>query len=213
MPRNEIDDLYFNNPYYIIPDGEVGRQAFAVIREAIKKEGMVAIGTVMFTSREHIIAFEARGKGLLGVTLRYPYELRKEAEYFDEIPDEKVPKDMLDLATHIVETKAAHFDPAKFEDHYENALMELLKKKQSRQKVARVAGREAHQLNGCAPPEHKRREERPIGETRPQANNWGGRNAVSDPGSEIYPSSIQETRALQRTEKDCKLILLAFAHR
>lgn len=143
VPRNEIDDLCFNNPYYIIPDGEVGRQAFAVIREAIKKEGMVAIGTVMFTSREHIIALEARGKGLLGATLRYPYELRKEAEYFDEIPDEKVPKDMLDLATHIVETKAAHFDPAKFEDHYENALMELLKKKQSGQKVARVAGREA----------------------------------------------------------------------
>lgn len=80
VPRNEIDDLYFNNPYYIIPDDEVGRQAFAVIREAIKKEGMVAIGTVMFTSREHIIALEARGKGLLGVTLRYPYELRKEAE-------------------------------------------------------------------------------------------------------------------------------------
>lgn len=142
VPRDEIDDLYFNNPYYLIPDGEVGRQAFAVIREAIKKEGMIAIGTVMFTTREHIIALEARGKGLLGVTLRYPYEIRKEAEYFGDIPDEKVPKDMLDLATHIVETKAAHFDPAKFHDHYENALMELLKKKQSGKKVARVAGRE-----------------------------------------------------------------------
>lgn len=142
VPRNEIDDRYFNNPYYIIPDGEVGRQAFAVIREAIKKEGMVAIGTVMFTSREHIIALEARGRGLLGVTLRYPYELRNEAEYFDEIPDEKVPKDMLELATHIVETKAAHFEPEKFQDHYENALMELLKKKQAGQKVEWAAGRE-----------------------------------------------------------------------
>jgi DNA end-binding protein Ku len=142
VPRNEIDDLYFNNPYYIIPDGEVGRQAFAVIREAIKKEGMVAIGTVMFTSREHIIALEARGKGLLGVTLRYPYEVRNEAEYFDEIPDEKVPKDMLELATHIVETKAGRFEPEKFEDHYENALTELLKKKQAGQKVERAVGRE-----------------------------------------------------------------------
>lgn len=142
MSRNEIDDLYFNNPYYIVPDGEVGRQAFAVIREAIKQEGMVAIGTVMFTSREHIIALEARGKGLLGVTLRYPYELRDEAEYFDEIPDEKVPKDMLELATHIVGTKAARFEPEKFQDHYENALTELLKKKQSGQKIARVAGQE-----------------------------------------------------------------------
>jgi DNA end-binding protein Ku len=142
VPRNEIDDVYFNNPYYIVPDGEVGRQAFAVIREAIKQEGMVAVGTVMFTSREHIIALEARGKGLLGVTLRYPYEVRKDIEYFDEIPDEKVPKDMLELATHIVETKAGHFEPERFEDHYENALTELLKKKQAGQKVERVTGRE-----------------------------------------------------------------------
>ena len=107
VPRKEIDELYFNSPYYIVPDGEVGQQAFAVIREAIRKEGMVAIGKVVFTSREHIIALEPRGKGLLGVTLRYPYEVRKEAEYFDDIEDEKVPKDMLDLATHIVKTKTA----------------------------------------------------------------------------------------------------------
>ena len=105
VPRKEIDELYFNNPYYIVPDGEVGQQAFAVIREAIRQEGMVAIGKVVFTSREHIIALEARDKGLLGVTLRYPYEVRKEEEYFDDIPDEKLPKDMLDLAKHIVRVK------------------------------------------------------------------------------------------------------------
>ena len=102
VPRKEIDELYFNSPYYIVPDGEVGQQAFAVIREAIRQEGMVAIGKVVFTSREHVIALEARGKGLLGVTLRYPYEVRKEAEYFDDIPDEKLPKDMFDLAKHIL---------------------------------------------------------------------------------------------------------------
>jgi DNA end-binding protein Ku len=140
--RDEIDDLYFNNPYYVVPDGEVGRQAFAVIREAIKQEGMVAIGTVMFTTREHIIALEARGKGMMGVTLRYPYEVRKEAEYFDDIPDEKVPKDMLELASHIVETKSARFEPAKFQDRYENALAELLKQKQAGKRVERAAGRE-----------------------------------------------------------------------
>ena len=111
VPKDEIDELYLNNPYYIAPDGEVGQQAFAVIREAIRKEGMVAIGKVVFTSREHIIALEARGKGLLGVTLRYPYEVRNEADYFDDIPDEKIPKDMLDLASHIVKTKAGHFEP------------------------------------------------------------------------------------------------------
>jgi|SRR6476646_7665962 len=94
VPKDEIDELYLKNPYYIAPDGEVGQQAFAVIRGAIRKEGMVAIGKVVFTSREHIIALEAGGKGLLGITLRYPYEVRNEADYFDDIPDEKIPKDM-----------------------------------------------------------------------------------------------------------------------
>src|SRR5438874_6986294 len=137
VPKNEIDELYLNNPYYIVPDGEVGQQAFAVIREAIRKEGMVALGKVVFTSREHVIALEARGKGMMGVTLRYPYEVRKEEDYFADIEDEKVPKDMLDLATHIVETKRGEFDPKKFEDRYEDALKELLKKKQTGEKIER----------------------------------------------------------------------------
>jgi len=140
VPEKEIDELYIGNPYYIVPDGEVGAQAFAVIREAIKQEGMVALGRVVFTSREHIIGLKPRGKGLMGVTLRYPYEVRKEEDYFDEIPDEKVTKDMLDLARHIVESKAGHFHPEKFEDHYENALKDLLKKKQSGEKI--VASKE-----------------------------------------------------------------------
>jgi DNA end-binding protein Ku len=98
---------------------------------------MVAIGKVVFTSREHIIALEPRGKGLLGVTLRYRYEVRKEVEYFDDIPDEKIPKDMLDLASHIVNTKAGQFDPSKFEDQYEDALKDLLKKKQEGKSIER----------------------------------------------------------------------------
>src|SRR3954470_1146909 len=142
VPRKEIDELYQNNPYYIVPDGEVGEQAFAVIREAIRQEGMVAIGKVVFTSREHIIALEARGKGMMGMTLRYRYEVRKEDEYFDDIPDEKIPKDMLELASHIVESKAGHFKPEKFEDQYEDALKELLKKKQSGQQIEAPHDRE-----------------------------------------------------------------------
>jgi DNA end-binding protein Ku len=137
VPKDEIDELYLNNPYYIAPDGEVGQQAFAVIREAIRKEGMVAIGKVVFTSREHIIALEARGKGLLGITLRYPYEVRNEADYFDGIQDEKIPKDMLELASHIVKTKAGHFHPDKFEDSYEDAQKELLNRKQEGKPIER----------------------------------------------------------------------------
>src|SRR6478736_6727373 len=142
VPRKEIDELYLSNPYYLVPDGEVGQQAFAVIREAIRQEGMVAIGKVVFTSREHVIALEARGKGMMGVTLRYPYEVRKESEYFDDIPDEKLPKDMLDLAKHIVDSKKAEWKPERFEDQYEDALKELLKKKQSGQKIEAPRERE-----------------------------------------------------------------------
>ena len=111
VPKTQIDELYIRDPYYIAPDGEVGKQAFAVIREAIRKEGMVAVGKVVFTSREHIIALEAREKGMLGVTLRCPYEVRKQSDCFEEIKDEKVPKDMLDLALHIVDTKRGGFEP------------------------------------------------------------------------------------------------------
>jgi DNA end-binding protein Ku len=135
VPKGEIDDLYLADPYYVVPDGEVGQQAFAVIREAIRTEGMVAIGKVVFTSREHIIALEPRGKGMMGVTLRYPYEVRKPDEYFEGIEDEKIPKDMLELATHIVETKRGKFEPDKFEDEYEDALKELLRKKQKGEKI------------------------------------------------------------------------------
>ena len=137
VPKREIDELYLRDPYYIVPDGEVGQQAFAVIREAIRKEGMVALGKVVFTSREHVIALEARGKGMVGVTLRYPYEVRNEAEYFETIEDEKLPKDMIDLAVHIVDTKTGHFKPDKFKDDFEEALKDLLRRKQKGEKIER----------------------------------------------------------------------------
>jgi DNA end-binding protein Ku len=129
VPRSEIDELYFMRPYYIVPDGDVGQEAFAVIRESIAKMDKVAIGRVVLTTREHVIAMEPRGKGLMGTLLRYPYEVRDEKEYFDDIPNIKVKKDMLDLAQHIVETKSGHFEPESFEDHYETALRELIEKK------------------------------------------------------------------------------------
>ena len=130
VPRSEIDDLYLVRPYYIVPDGKVGHDAYAVIRETIRSLDQVALGRVVLTSREHVIGLEASDKGLMGMLLRYPYEVRDSAEYFDDIQDVKITKDMLDLAKHIVEQKSGHFDPSKFEDHYEAALQELLEKKQ-----------------------------------------------------------------------------------
>ena len=135
VPRSEIDDRYIDSPYYIAPDGKVGQDAFAVIRDTIAKMGMVAVGRVVLTRREHIIALEARGRGLVGLTLRYPYEIRDEQPYFEDIPDMKTPKEMLDLATHIVQTKSGHFDPTQFDDRYENALIDLLKKKEAGEKI------------------------------------------------------------------------------
>ena len=102
VPRSEIDDLYLVRPYYIVPDGKVGHDAYAVIRDTIKSMGKVALATVMLTNREHVIALEPRGKGLVGMLLRYPYEVRDESEYFDDIQNVKITKDMLDLARHIV---------------------------------------------------------------------------------------------------------------
>jgi DNA end-binding protein Ku len=135
VPRSEIDDRYIDSPYYVAPDGKVGQDAFAVIRDTIAKMGMVAVGRVVLTRREHIIALEARGRGLVGLTLRYPYEIRDEQPYFEDIPDMKTPKEMLDLATHIVQTKSGHFDPTQFDDRYENALIDLLKKKEAGEKI------------------------------------------------------------------------------
>jgi DNA end-binding protein Ku len=131
VPKSEIDERYIDSPYYIAPDGQVGQDAFAVIRDTIGKLNMVALGRVVLTRREHVIALEPKGRGLLGLTLRYPYEVRDEASYFEDIPDQKLPKEMLDLATHIVNTKSGHFDPSLFQDRYENALTDLLKKKEA----------------------------------------------------------------------------------
>src|ERR1700709_2793526 len=129
VPKSDIDPRYFIRPYYLVPDGKVGHDAFAVIRETIRSMNMAAIGRVVLTNREHIISLEPLENGLMGTLLRYPYEVRDEKEYFDDIQDVKVTKDMLDLAKHIVTQKTSSFDPKKFEDHYEEALTELINAK------------------------------------------------------------------------------------
>src|SRR5919201_5415014 len=131
VPKADIDNRYLIRPYYLVPDGKVGHDAYAVIRETIRSMNKVAIGRVVLTNREHIIALEPLEKGLVGTLLRYPYEVRSESEYFDEIQDVKVTKDMLDLAKHIVNQKSARFDPDKFEDQYETALIDLINQKRA----------------------------------------------------------------------------------
>jgi DNA end-binding protein Ku len=142
VPRAEIDDRYLDSPYYIAPTDQVGQEAFTVIRDAMQEKKMVGLARIVLTRREHIVMLEPFNKGLLATTLRYPYEIRDHKEYFDDIPDLKLPADMRKLAAHIVDTKAAHFAPEKFDDTYEKALVELLRKKQAGQPV-QVVGEEA----------------------------------------------------------------------
>jgi DNA end-binding protein Ku len=129
VPRDEIDQRYLNHPYYIVPDGKAGVDAFAVIRDAMKEQDRVALARIVLTNREHVMAIEPFDKGLLGTTLRYPYELRDAEELFDGIKSPRITKDMIELASHILKTKAAHFKPANFKDEYETALKKLVKRK------------------------------------------------------------------------------------
>jgi DNA end-binding protein Ku len=139
VPKADIDNRYLIRPYYLVPDGKVGHDAFAVIRETIRSMDKVAIGRVVLTNREHIIALEPLESGLMGTLLRYPYEVRSEKEYFDDIQDVKLTRDMLDLAKHIVEKKSGAFEPELFEDHYETALIDLINKKRSGAPIAAKA--------------------------------------------------------------------------
>ena len=159
VQRDEIDPRYIIRPYYLCPDGKVGHDAFAVIRETIREMNKVAIGRVVLTNREHIIALEPLEKGLMGTLLRYPYEVRSEAEYFDDIQDVKVTKDMLDLAKHIVNQKAGRFRAGKIRRSVRSRV-----DRAHQQQTSRKAGHgqgsttrgECRRLDGCVAPEYRR---------------------------------------------------------
>jgi Ku protein len=129
VPEDEIDKRYYERPYYIVPNDEAGEEAFSVIRDAMKDKGRVALAGIIFANRQHILAIEPWGKGMLGTTLRFDYEVRDEKQFFKDIGNHRVSKEMISLAAHILDTKSGHFDPAKFKDEYELALRKLVKRK------------------------------------------------------------------------------------
>jgi len=124
-----------NKPYYVVPRGKAGAEAFCVIRDAMKDKGRIAIARIVMAHREHMVALEPLGKGLLATTLRYAYEMRDQKAYFADISSPRMARDMIKLAEHILDTKAAHFDPKKFNDRYETALRKLVKRKASGKKI------------------------------------------------------------------------------
>jgi Ku protein len=129
VPVDEIDRRYFDRPYYILPDGKAGEEAFAVIRDAMQDKGRVALAKIVLTNREHVMAIEPFAKIMLGTILRYDYEVRDEKHLARSVASPKIPKEMLSLASHILDTKAGHFDPSEFQDEFETELKKLVKRK------------------------------------------------------------------------------------
>jgi DNA end-binding protein Ku len=134
VPMSEVDRIYLDESYYLVPQDEMSQEAFAVIREAMRKDDLVGLARVVIYRRERLLLLAPRGKGLMVTALRYKTEVRNQKNYFDEIEDIKVPADMLKLAVQILDSKKGHFDPSKFEDRYERALMDLIKAKRAGKK-------------------------------------------------------------------------------
>jgi DNA end-binding protein Ku len=132
LPAGQIDARYFEKPYYIVPREQIGQESFAVIRDAMRREGVIGLARVVLSSRERYFLVEPMGNGLRGVTLRFAQEVRGADDYFDEIPEIELPAEMMKLAQHIIRTKLDKFDLAMLEDHYRSALVRILRKKQAK---------------------------------------------------------------------------------
>lgn len=131
VPRDEVDERYLDVPYYLAPEDKVAQEAFAVIRDAMKAKDKAGVARIVLANRERIVLLEPHGKGVLATILRYPYEVKPDEAFFEELPDVELPKEMSELAAHIIDKKAGKFDPTEFEDRYEEAVLALVKSKQN----------------------------------------------------------------------------------
>lgn len=147
VPRKDIDEIYLDTPYYLFPDDKVGVEAFAVIRDAMRATGLVGLARVVLHNHEFVLMLEPLDKGIKATALRYQDEIRDGKEYFSDVETVKVPKDMLELAEHILKTKRGHFDPSKFSDRYEDALKALIKAKQAGKPAPAVPERPSNVIN------------------------------------------------------------------
>ena len=138
VAADEIDRLYWDNPYFLAPDGKLAQEAFGVIRVAMQKSGQIALGRVVIGTRERILALEPRGKGILAYTIRTDAEVRKPDEIFSSISDAKPDAGMISIAEKIIEQQEGPFDPSQFVDRYEEALKALIEDKKKGHKPTRV---------------------------------------------------------------------------
>jgi DNA end-binding protein Ku len=128
IPCLEIDDVYFDKPYYLAPD-RMGKEAFVLLRDGMKKTKVAAIARTVLFRRMRTVLIRAHGKGLIASTLNFDYEVRSSEKAFEELPDLKIEGEMLDLAEHIIGKKKGSFDASTFDDRYEAAVAELVKAK------------------------------------------------------------------------------------
>lgn len=142
VDANEIDRLFWNDPYYLVPDGKEGVEAFSVIRQALAETQRIALGRVVMHTRERLVAVEPRDKGMVVTTLRMRNEVVDPAKAFDDIPDKAAPREMIQIAEKIIDQKQGAFEPGQFKDRYEAALRDLIKRKEK-----------GHKPIAAAPPE------------------------------------------------------------
>jgi len=139
VPEDEIDRIYWDNPYYLAPDGKLAQETFAVIRTAMEKAGKIALGRVVLATRERILALEPRGRGLLAYTIRSEAEVRDPDEVFDDISAAKADPSMVAIAEKIIEQQSGPFEPGRLVDRYETALKALIEDKQKGHEPAKVS--------------------------------------------------------------------------
>jgi DNA end-binding protein Ku len=147
VAAGEIDPIYFDRPYYVLPDGPTAVESYAIIRDAMRKEGKVALGRFVLTNREHAVAIAPHGKGLLATTLHDPHEVVSEKGLFDKIKSEKRDPALIEIATKIIDQKTAKFDPGKFEDRYESALRQMIQRRAKGAKATAEAPKEPEATN------------------------------------------------------------------
>lgn len=138
VPAQDIDRIYWDNPYYLAPDGKLAQEAFGVIREAMERSGQIALGRVVMSARERLLALEPRGNGILAYTLRTDAEVRKADDIFSSISDKAPDASMIAIAEKIIEQRKGPFDPSQFVDRYEEALKALIAEKQKGHKIEKV---------------------------------------------------------------------------
>jgi DNA end-binding protein Ku len=138
VPSGEIDRIYWENPYYLAPDGKLAQEAFGVIRTAMEKSGQIALGRIVLATRERILALEPRGKGILAYTIRSGDEVRNSDEIFSAISEAHADPAMIAIAERIIEQQEGAFDPSQFVDRYEEALKALIEDKKKGHKPAQV---------------------------------------------------------------------------